>query len=140
MLWQKKISKFNNAKEAREYCEEEIKNIESNLATTAGTCAIMGTASTMALLSDVMGIMLPGTASIPAVHADRLRAGEETGILAAKMAINKTNIPSKIITKKSAEVAAMCNISNTVQLKKVWGNQTIYDVPCYDISLMNFLN
>ena len=26
MLWQKKISKFNNAKEAREYCEEKIKN------------------------------------------------------------------------------------------------------------------
>ena len=90
---------------SNEISEDEIKNIESNLATTAGTCAIMGTASTMALLSDVMGIMLPGTASIPAVHADRLRAGEETGILAAKMAINKTNIPSKIITKKSIENA-----------------------------------
>ena len=90
---------------SNEISEDEIKNIESNLATTAGTCAIMGTASTMALLSDVMGIMLPGTASIPAVHADRLRAGEETGILAAKMAINKTNFPSKIITKKSIENA-----------------------------------
>ena len=90
---------------SNEISEDEIKNIESNLATTAGTCAIMGTASTMALLSDVMGIMLPGTASIPAVHADRLRAGEETGILAAKMAINKTNVPSKIITKKSIENA-----------------------------------
>ena len=90
---------------SNEISKDEIKNIESNLATTAGTCAIMGTASTMALLSDVMGIMLPGTASIPAVHADRLRAGEETGILAAKMAINKTNIPSKIITKKSIENA-----------------------------------
>ena len=90
---------------SNEISEDEIKNKESNLATTAGTCAIMGTASTMALLSDVMGIMLPGTASIPAVHADRLRAGEETGILAAKMAINKTNIPSKIITKKSIENA-----------------------------------
>ena len=30
MLWQKKISKFNNAKEAREYCEEEIKNKAKN--------------------------------------------------------------------------------------------------------------
>ena len=55
---------------------------------------------------------------------------------AAKVSVVKTHF--KIITKKSAEVAAMCNISNTVQLKKVWGNQTIYDVPCYDISLMNF--
>ena len=55
---------------------------------------------------------------------------------AAKVSVAKTHF--KIITKKSAEVAAMCNISNTVKLKKVWGNQTIYDVPCYDISLMNF--
>ena len=54
----------------------------------------------------------------------------------AKVSVAKTHF--KIITKKSAEVAAMCNISNTVKLKKVWGNQTIYDVPCYDISLMNF--
>ena len=30
MLWQKKISKFNTAKEAREYCEEEIKNKAKN--------------------------------------------------------------------------------------------------------------
>jgi len=30
MLWQIKISKFNNAKEAREYCEEEIKNKAKN--------------------------------------------------------------------------------------------------------------
>ena len=88
---------------SNEISQDEMKNLESNLATTAGTCAIMGTASTMALLSDVMGIMLPGTASIPAVHADRLRAGEETGILAAKMTVNKTNIPSKIITKKAIE-------------------------------------
>ena len=30
MVWQKKISKFDNAKEAREYCEEEIKNKTKN--------------------------------------------------------------------------------------------------------------
>ena len=78
---------------SNEISEDEIRNIESNLATTAGTCAIMGTASTMALLSDVMGIMLRGTESIPAGDADRLRDGEVTGILAAKMRINKTNIP-----------------------------------------------
>ena len=44
----------------------------------------------------------------------------------------------KIIIKKSAEVAAMCNISNTVKLKDEWDKQTINDVPCYDKSLMNF--
>jgi len=54
----------------------------------------------------------------------------------AKVSVAKTHY--KIIIKKSAEVAAMCNISNTVKLKKAWGSQTIYNVPCYDVSLMNF--
>ena len=39
----------------------------------------MGTASTMACLAEALGMMLPGTAAIPAVHADRLRAAEATG-------------------------------------------------------------
>ena len=57
----------------------EIDGIEGRLATTAGTCAVMGTASTMACIAEALGMMLPGTAAIPAVHADRLRAAEATG-------------------------------------------------------------
>src|SRR6202040_238618 len=49
------------------------------LAVTAGTCAVMGTASTMACLIEALGMCLPGTAAIPAVHADRLRAAEARG-------------------------------------------------------------
>ena len=46
----------------------------------AGTCAVMGTASsTMACIAEALGMSLPGTAAIPAVHADRLRGGRETG-------------------------------------------------------------
>src|SRR5512132_66468 len=41
---------------------EQIENIEGNLATTAGTCAVMGTASTMASLAETLGMTLPGTA------------------------------------------------------------------------------
>jgi dihydroxy-acid dehydratase len=58
---------------AGEIDQEEIQNIENRLATTAGTCAVMGTASTMAAISETLGMSLPGTAAIPAVHADRLR-------------------------------------------------------------------
>jgi dihydroxy-acid dehydratase len=54
----------------------EIEQIETRLATTAGTCPVMGTASTMACIAEALGMILPGTAAIPAVHADRLRAGE----------------------------------------------------------------
>src|ERR687894_958172 len=60
----------------------EIDGIEGRLATTAGTCAVMGTASTMACIAEALGMMLPGTAAIPAVHADRLRAAEVTGAAA----------------------------------------------------------
>src|SRR6516164_7569814 len=64
---------------------EEIGEVESRLATTAGTCAVMGTASTIACLTEALGIALPGTAAIPAVHADRVRAAEATGRAAVQM-------------------------------------------------------
>jgi len=63
----------------------EINEVESRLATTAGTCAVMGTASTMACLAEALGMSLPGTAAIPAVHADRLRAAEATGRAAVRL-------------------------------------------------------
>ena len=82
----------------------EIETIEGNLATTAGTCAVMGTASTMASIAEALGMALPGTAAIPAVHADRLRAAEASGRRAVELA--KTPIrPSQVITEKSVENA-----------------------------------
>jgi len=89
---------------AGEVSNEEIQEIEGNLATTAGTCAVMGTASTMASIAEALGMILPGSAAIPAVHADRLRAAEATG--RAAMALAAGNItPDKIVTEKSVENA-----------------------------------
>jgi dihydroxy-acid dehydratase len=82
----------------------EIETIEGNLATTAGTCAVMGTASTMASIAEALGMALPGTAAIPAVHADRLRAAEASGRRAAEMSKNPLR-PSQVITEKSVENA-----------------------------------
>ena len=90
---------------SNEIDKNEINLIEDKLATTSGTCAIMGTASTMAIIADVLGIMVPNTSSIPAVHSDRLRASEDTGILAANLGLNKGILPEKIVTKKSIENA-----------------------------------
>jgi dihydroxy-acid dehydratase len=81
-----------------------IEEIEGNLATTAGTCAVMGTASTMASIAEALGMALPGTAAIPAVHADRLRAAEASGRRAAELARSPIR-PSEIITAKSVENA-----------------------------------
>ncbi|HVV63219.1 MAG TPA: dihydroxy-acid dehydratase, partial [Pseudolabrys sp.] len=84
--------------------DEEISDIEGRLATTAGTCAVMGTASTMACIAEALGMILPGTAAIPAVHADRLRAAEATGAVAVKMIGSKLT-PERIVNAKSVENA-----------------------------------
>lgn len=89
---------------AGEVSEDEISTIEGGLATTAGTCAVMGTASTMACIAEGLGMMLPGTAAIPAVHADRLRAAEATGKRAVEI-MGSELTPSKIITEASVENA-----------------------------------
>jgi dihydroxy-acid dehydratase len=82
----------------------EISQVEGQLAVTAGTCAVMGTASTMACLAEALGLVLPGTAAIPAVHADRLRAAEATGAEAVRL-IGSDRTPDRIVTAKSVENA-----------------------------------
>ncbi len=84
--------------------EGEIATIETRLATTAGTCMVMGTASTMACIAEALGMTLPGTAAIPAVHADRLRAAEASGARAVAM-IQEGPRPSEIVTVEAVENA-----------------------------------
>lgn len=84
--------------------QERIGEIEGRLATTAGTCGVMGTASTMACLAEALGMIPLGNGSIPAVHADRLRAAEDAGALAVKL-ISEPVRPSEIITPASVENA-----------------------------------
>nr|WP_277819150.1 IlvD/Edd family dehydratase [Pseudoroseomonas vastitatis] len=89
---------------AGEIDQDTVDEIEGNLATTAGTCAVMGTASTMASLAEALGMMLPGTAAIPAVHADRIRSAEASGTAAMMLATQKLR-PSQIVTEKAVENA-----------------------------------
>src|ERR1700726_3831629 len=89
---------------AGEIDKDEISEIEGNLATTAGTCAVMGTASTMASIAEALGMILPGSAAIPAVHADRLRAAEATGRAAMQLAASRLT-PDKIVTAQAVENA-----------------------------------
>jgi dihydroxy-acid dehydratase len=83
---------------------EEISEVEGRLATTAGTCAVMGTASTMACIAEALGMILPGTAAIPAVHADRLRAAEATGAAAVRL-IGSNLTADRIVNARSLENA-----------------------------------
>jgi len=81
-----------------------IEQVEGHLSPTAGTCGVMGTASTMACLIEALGMMLPGGAAIPAVHADRLRHGELSGKQAVALA-QADLTPDKIMTEAAFENA-----------------------------------
>jgi dihydroxy-acid dehydratase len=89
---------------AGEVTPEKIARVEGNLATTAGTCGVMGTASTMACIASVLGFMPLEAASCPAVHADRLRLAEEAGALAVRLITHPVR-PSELLTPESIENA-----------------------------------
>jgi dihydroxy-acid dehydratase len=71
---------------AQEIDAAEIAAVNDRLVASVGTCAVMGTASTMACLTEALGMMLPGGASASAVGAERLRIAEETGAAAVRLA------------------------------------------------------
>jgi dihydroxy-acid dehydratase len=83
---------------------DTIDRAEGQLAPTTGTCGVMGTASTMACLTEALGMMLPGGATVPAVHADRLRHAEESGRRAVRLAAERLT-PDKILTPRAFDNA-----------------------------------
>ncbi len=78
--------------------EAEIEVLSGRLAPTQGTCMVMGTASTMGCLVEALGIALPGSGTIPATHADRIRAAEASGREAVRLAQGGPK-PSELLTK-----------------------------------------
>jgi len=78
--------------------EAEIEVLSGRLAPTQGTCMVMGTASTMGCLVEALGIALPGSGTIPATHADRIRAAEASGREAVRLAKGGPR-PSDLLTK-----------------------------------------
>lgn len=95
---------------------DEIDVVEQRLASTAGTCAVMGTASTMASLAEALGMMPANSAAIPAVDADRLRMAEYTGKVAVSLIGADHLRPSKIMTEQAFE--------NTLRLLMALGGST----------------
>ena len=91
---------------ADEIDEAEINEANNQLVPTVGTCGVMGTASTMAMIAETLGIMPPDSSCAPAVSSERRRISEKTGQIAVDIAINKRR-PSSILTAKSFENALM---------------------------------
>jgi dihydroxy-acid dehydratase len=82
---------------AGEVDAEEIAAVNEQLVPSVGTCSVMGTASTMACIAEALGIAVPGSASPPAVTADRMRAAEASGATAVRLARERLSI-DRILT------------------------------------------
>lgn len=89
---------------ADEINETEINEANNQLVPTVGTCGVMGTASTMAMITETLGMMAPDSSCAPAVSSERRRISEKTGQIAVDIATKKRR-PSSILTAKSFENA-----------------------------------
>lgn len=84
--------------------EDELNEINKQLAPTAGHCMVMGSASTIHSCTEALGMMLPGAAAAPATVNERMRLAKETG--KAIVQLVKDNVrPSDIMTEKAVENA-----------------------------------
>jgi dihydroxy-acid dehydratase len=86
---------------------EDLDRAHDNLMPTSGTCMVMGTASTMAVLAETLGFTLPGAASAPAVSSERMRIAEASGARAVAMAVAGEPRPRSLVTRSSLRNAAV---------------------------------
>lgn len=85
---------------------EEYLWLEDNAVPTIGSCAMLGTANTMACLSEAMGMSLPGSSTIPAVFSERMRAAYNSGEAIMNL-VERQLTPRKIINRESLENTIM---------------------------------
>jgi dihydroxy-acid dehydratase len=98
------VWKYWAEKEAGNITEEQWNEMEAGIARSAGTCMTMGTASTMTIIAEALGLTLPGAASIPAADAAHPRMASSCGRRIVEM-IWEDLKPRDIITRKSVENA-----------------------------------
>lgn len=79
--------------------EEELSELEEAVCPSFGACPSMGTANTMQMLGEVMNLVMPGTATIPASDNRKLRQAREAGKFAVKL-VKSGLRPSDLITKE----------------------------------------
>lgn len=102
------IQQSEGALKAGQITSEQFDWLENNAVPTIGSCAMLGTANTMAALTEALGLALPGTAAIPAVYSQRLQAAFKTGEAAAAL-VKQDLKPRDIVCRASIENAVMVN-------------------------------
>ena len=83
---------------------DELKKLEESALPGPGSCAGLFTANTMNMLTEAMGLMLPGASTVPAVEARRIWYAKRTGMRIVKM-VEEGLTPDKILTRKALENA-----------------------------------
>lgn len=84
--------------------EATYNNLENSVAPGCGSCSFLGTANTMCCVAEALGLSLPGSATIPATHAARFRAAQESGRQIVKL-VQHGITALQIINRKAIENA-----------------------------------
>ncbi|MEY3945729.1 MAG: hypothetical protein RJB03_435 [Bacteroidota bacterium] len=102
------IWRFNDAVRNGEMTQEQLTVAEACMCRSAGHCAVMGTASTMACMVESLGLTLPTNAAIPAADSRRKVLAQYSGQRIVEM-VKEDLKPSDILTKKAFENAIRVN-------------------------------
>ncbi len=106
LLTLEQIGKYSAMFQRGEITEEQFTYYKRHACPSCGACSFMGTASTMQIMAESLGLMLPGTALMPATCPELREAARQAGELAARLAVGgKTS--RQTVTRESFENAVM---------------------------------
>ena len=87
------------------FSEADLAELELHCAPTVGSCPGQFTANTMAMVSEALGLAIPGSAMMPAVYSQRLAMARRAGHVVMRILTEGGPLPRDLVTKKSLENA-----------------------------------
>ena len=107
LLTLEQLGAYSARYERGEIGEEKLDWAKQNACPSCGACSFIGTASTMQMMAEALGLALPGSALLPAESGELLNYAYEAGKRAAEMACHPELRPSKLLTRESFENAIL---------------------------------
>lgn len=107
MLTLEQLGMYSAKYQRGEIDEEKLNWAKCNACPSCGACSFIGTASTMQIMAEALGLALPGSALMPATSPDLLAFAREAGAQAVKLASMPNMRPSDIVTLESFENAIL---------------------------------
>ena len=107
MLTLEQLGMYSAKFERGEIDEEKLDWAKCTACPSCGACSFIGTASTMQIMAEALGLALPGSALMPATSPDLLAYAQEAGSQAVKLAQMEHMRPSDLVTKESFENAIL---------------------------------